>query len=133
MPWTSSTPWSPRLVTVIVGSDSSELLSVKPRARATRSVSSRISSSRLFASASRIAGATSPPCRIEIATPRWMPGPGRNAPFSKKPLSCGCFRSASATAFSSSTASSTRCVTGRPSLRAASQRLARASGMSVAR
>src|SRR5581483_6853717 len=55
-----SAPRSPRLVTVIVGSENSELRSCPARARVTRSRNASISSSRFSASASWIAGATRP-------------------------------------------------------------------------
>jgi hypothetical protein len=69
IPNTVSTPRSPRLVTVIVGPDSSELRSAPLRARPTRSRSRAISPSRESPSASRMAGATSPPPRMAIAVP----------------------------------------------------------------
>ncbi len=90
-PNTASTPCSPRFVTVIVGSDISELRSEPARARATRSVRPRMISPRFFLSTSWIAGAMRPPWRIEMATPRWMPLAGWNAPFTQKPFSSGTF------------------------------------------
>ena len=76
IPVTLSAPRSPRLVTVTVGEASSELRRPPVRARCTRSRIAAISSGSGSASASRIAGATSPPPRSEIAQPTWTPSPG---------------------------------------------------------
>ena len=70
-PKTVSTPCSPRLVTVMVGSESSELRSPPLRARCTRSRKPRMRSPRLLPAVSWSAGATRPPPRSEIATPTW--------------------------------------------------------------
>src|SRR3990172_6161227 len=70
---TVSAPRSPRLVTVIVGSESSELRSDPARARETRSRKPGITSSRLSYSAWCSAGATRPPPRRKIAMPRCTP------------------------------------------------------------
>src|SRR6185369_3626488 len=69
MPRTLSTPCSPRLVTVIVASDSSELRRPPPRARWTRSRKAPISAPSGRPSTSCSAGAIRPPPRSATATP----------------------------------------------------------------
>ena len=66
MPITVSAPRSPRLVTVMVGSVSSELPKPPVRARWTRSRSADSSSASDFWSASWMAGAISPRPRSEM-------------------------------------------------------------------
>ena len=85
-PKTVSTPRSPRLVTVMVGSAISARCRRPARARATRSRSRSMSWSSARVSASWMAGATRPPCRRATATPRCTAGLGWNAPSTKKPL-----------------------------------------------
>ncbi len=120
-PNTESTPLSPRLVTVIVGSDISELRSEPARARATRSVRSSISSSSGFSATSWMAGATRPPPRSEIATPTWVPVAGSKWSSRQNPLNSPNFGRASATALSCSTAGRIRSVIGRPAFCSVSQ------------
>ena len=72
-------------MTVSVGSDISEPRRWPARARPTRSFIALIISSTVRRSASWMVGATSPPPRSEIATPRCTPDPGTNASSTQNP------------------------------------------------
>src|SRR3972149_2454348 len=86
MPKTVSTPCSPRLVPLIVGSDSSELRRPPARARWTRSRKFRMRSPRLWRSASWRAGATTPPPLSEMAKPTGTASLG--TPRAPAPTAC---------------------------------------------
>jgi hypothetical protein len=92
-----------------------------------------MSSSRLFESASWRAGATSPPPRMAMPTPRWTAPAGRKAPSCQKPLSSGASRSAKAVALRRSAAGSSLSVTGRSRFARSSQASAAERSIGVAR
>ena len=113
-PKTLSTPRSPRLVTVIVGSDISELRSEPARARETRSRKACISSSSVSSVGVVERGRDEPAAAqrdgdadVDVVAR------GRPRRRSRRAFSSGTSRSASATALTSSTPWSSRSVTGR--------------------